>query len=493
MSTRSFGEPIKRNEDRRLLTGQALFIDDVELPGMLHAALLRSPVAHARIVKIDVARALQRPGVVAAYVAGDLGDYWQHGPVLVPPPPIAGIVFHARTQVPLAKDKVRHVSEPLVIVIAESRYLAEDALDDIDVEFDQLDAVVDLEQALGAGSALVHDDLDSNLSAHVRQTKGHYDAAAAKADCIIRRRFRYEHGISSPIETRGVVAQWDARASQMTIWDTTQAPVFVRNGLAGVLGLNERQVRVIAPFVGGGFGPKIMMFYPEEVLLPWVSMQLNRPVKWIEDRLEHFFATTHERGQIHDAEIALSHDGRILGIKDVFLHDGGAYDPYGLTVPINSQCTLLGPYVVPNYDSTFTQVFTNLPIVTPYRGAGRQHGVFVMERLLDFAAHELNIDPVEITVVESCIGDPPNPRCRVLFSIPDPCHSHSAILDQDSADGLRQFYLVGGANERIVAAIDGSQRAIGRPQLILDAHSLGDPGQKLFFRGLVERHVDASL
>ena len=396
MSTRSFGEPIERNEDRRLLTGQALFIDDVELPGMLHAALLRSPVAHARIVKIDVARALQRPGVVAAYVAADLGDYWQPGPVLVPPPPIAGIVFHARTQVPLAKDKVRHVSEPLVIVIAESRYLAEDALDDIDVEFDQLDAVVDLEQALGAGSALVHDDLDSNLSAHVRQTKGHYDAAAAKADCIIRRRFRYEHGISSPIETRGVVAQWDARASQMTIWDTTQAPVFVRNGLAGVLGLNERQVRVIAPFVGGGFGPKIMMFYPEEVLLPWVSMQLNRPVKWIEDRLEHFFATTHERGQIHDAEIALSHDGKILGIKDVFLHDGGAYDPYGLTVPINSQCTLLGPYVVPNYDSTFTQVFTNLPIVTPYRGAGRQHGVFVMERLLDFAAHELNIDPVEI-------------------------------------------------------------------------------------------------
>ncbi len=139
-----------------------------------------------------------------------------------------------------------------------------------------------------------------------------------------------------------------------------------------------------------------MMFYPEEVALPWISMRLNRPVKWIEDRLEHFFATTQERGQIHDAEIALARDGRILGIKDVFLHDTGAYDPYGLTVPINSQCTLLGPYVVPAYDSTFTAVFTNLPIVTPYRGAGRQHGVFVMERLLDLAAHELNIDPAEI-------------------------------------------------------------------------------------------------
>jgi carbon-monoxide dehydrogenase large subunit len=396
MSTRTFGQPVKRNEDRKLLTGQALFVDDVELPGMLHVAFLRSQVAHANIINIDISRALQRPGVIAAYTADDLGDYWRHGPLLVPPPPIPGTVFNERTHVPLAKGKVRHVGEPLVIVIAESRYIAEDALDDIDVELEQLDAVVGLERALKAGSALVHDDLGSNVSAHVRQSKGNYAAAEAKADRIIARRFQYEHGISSPIETRGVVAHWDQRASQMTIWDTTQAPVFVRNGLAAMLGLNERNVRVIAPFVGGGFGPKIMMFYPEEVLLPWVSMKLNRPVKWIEDRLEHFFATTHERGQIHDAEIALTADGRILGIKDVFLHDGGAYDPYGLTVPINSQCTLLGPYVVPNYDSTFTQVFTNLPIVTPYRGAGRQHGVFVMERLLDLAAHELNIDRAEI-------------------------------------------------------------------------------------------------
>jgi carbon-monoxide dehydrogenase large subunit len=396
MSTRKFGEPVKRNEDRRLLTGAALFIDDVELPGLLHAAFLRSQVAHAKILKIDVSKALQRPGVVAAYTAGDLGDYWRPGPLLVPPPPIAGIIFNERTQVPLAKHKTRHVGEPLVIVIAESRYIAEDALDDIDVELETLGAVVDLEQALGATSPLVHDDLGSNVSAHVRQVKGSYAAAAAKADRIIKRRFHYEHGISSPIETRGVVAQWDGRANQMTVWDTTQAPVFIRNGLAGMLGLNERQVRVIAPFVGGGFGPKIMMFYPEEVLLPWVSIKLNRPVKWIEDRLEHFFATTHERGQIHDAEMAVAADGRILGIRDVFLHDGGAYDPYGLTVPINSQCTLLGPYVVPAYDSTFTAVFTNLPIVTPYRGAGRQHGVFVMERLLDLAAHELDIDRTEI-------------------------------------------------------------------------------------------------
>src|SRR6266851_3193823 len=197
MSTRTFGEPVKRNEDRKLLTGQALFIDDVELPGMLHAAFLRSQVAHARILKIDISKALQRPGVVAAYTAGDLGDYWRPGPLLVPPPPIAGIVFNERTQVPLAKH--------------ESRYIAEDALDDIDVELETLGAVVDLEQALGATSPLVHDDLGSNVSAHVRQVKGSYAAAAAKADRIIKRRFHYEHGISSPIETRGVVAQWNAR------------------------------------------------------------------------------------------------------------------------------------------------------------------------------------------------------------------------------------------------------------------------------------------
>ena len=396
MTTRFFGAPVKRNEDRKLLTGQALFIDDVELPNMLHAAFLRSNVAHARIRHIDVSAALKRPGVVAVYTAGDLGAYWQPGPLLVPPPPIPGIVFHVRTQVPLARDKVRYAGEPLAVIVAESRYIAEDALDDIVVDLETLPAVVDLEAAVAGRAAIVHDDLGSNLASHVRQAKGDYRRAAANADLVLKRRFRYEHGISSPIETRGIVAQWNARGQQMTIWDTTQAPVFVRNGLAAILGLSERQVRVIAPFIGGGFGPKIMIFYPEEVTLPWISMRLNRSVKWIEDRLEHFVATTHERGQIHDAEIALAGDGRILGVKDVFLHDNGAYNPYGLTVPINSQCTMLGPYVIPAYDSTFTSVFTTLPIVTPYRGAGRQHGVFVIERLLDLAAHELGIDPVEI-------------------------------------------------------------------------------------------------
>ncbi|HZP99301.1 MAG TPA: xanthine dehydrogenase family protein molybdopterin-binding subunit [Reyranella sp.] len=419
MTTRYFGAPVKRNEDRRLLTGKALFIDDVELPGLLHAAFLRSQMAHARIKRLDVAAARNHPGVVAVFTADDLGSFNKPGPLVVSPPPIKELVFNARTQTPLARDKVRHVGEAVAVVIAESRYIAEDALADIELELEPLPAVVDLERAIAPGASLVHADAPSNIASRARQAKGDYAAAAAKAAHIVRRRFHYDHGCSSPIETRGVVSQWDARAGQLTIWDTTQAPVFVRNGLAGVFGLSERQVRVIAPFVGGGFGPKIMMFYPEEVIVPWAAMKLERPVKWIEDRLEHFFATTQERSQIHDAEIALDKDGRILGLKDEFLFDTGAYNPYGLTVPINSQCTMLGPYVVPAYDSTFTSVFTNLTIVTPYRGAGRQHGVFVVERLLDIAARDLGIDRAEIR--------------RRNFIPPDAFPFNNEILYQDYA------------------------------------------------------------
>lgn len=396
MTTRYFGERIKRNEDPRLLTGQALYVDDVDLPDMLHAAFLRSPYAHAKIKSIDVSQALLRAGVVAIYTANDLGDYWKPGPLLVSPPPVEGIIFNEKTQVPLAKDKVKFAGEPIVMVLAESRYIAEDALADIQVDYEPLASVVDLELALDPSSILVHDEIGSNVAANVVQSKGNYESAKKDAALVIKRRFKYDHGCAAAIENRGIVAEWDKRAGRLTVWDTTQAPVVIRNGLAGMLGLSERQVRVIAPFIGGGFGPKIMMFYQEEVLVPWAAMKLNRPVKWIEDRAENFVATTHERGQIHDAEIAFDKDGHILGVQDSFLHDTGAYAPYGLTVPLNSQCTLLGPYHIPNYHSQFTAVFTNKTIVTPYRGAGRQHGVFVIERLLDLAAKELNIDRAEI-------------------------------------------------------------------------------------------------
>lgn len=417
--TRYLNARVRRNEDERLLTGRARFVDDIQLPGMTHVAFVRSDYAHARLNSVDVSAARERPGVVAVYTAADLGDYLKPAPLLVPPPPIKDLVFHARTHLALAKDKVRYVGEPIAMIVAESRYIAEDAVRDVVVDADPLDAVVDLEAGLADGAPLVHEDLGSNRAAHVVQGKGDYEAVRAKADVVIKRRFLYDRGASAAIENRAVLGHWDPQAEELTIWDTTQAPIPIRNGMAVRLGLSESKVRVVAPFVGGGFGPKIMMFYPEELLVPWASMQLKRPVKWTEDRQENFYATTQERGQVHESEMALTRDGRILGVRDHFLFDTGAYDPYGLTIPINTQCTLLGPYDIPNYDSQFTAVFTNKPIVTPVRGAGRQHGVFVSERLLDIAAKELDIDRVEI-------------RKRNLLG-PDRFPHNHEIMFQDSA------------------------------------------------------------
>jgi CO/xanthine dehydrogenase Mo-binding subunit len=238
--------------------------------------------------------------------------------------------------------------------------------------------------------------MESNICAHYTQRVGDVEDAFARAAHRFRERFVVDRGASCPMETRGVVASWDARAHRLEIWDSTQAPIPIRNGLAELFGLAEQDVRVIAPDVGGGFGPKVMMFYPEEILVPLAAMTLGRPVKWIEDRREHLVATNQEREQIHDAEIAVDGDGRILGVRTVFLYDAGAYIPYGLIVPIVASTTLPGPYRLPAYHCEFRAVFTNKTMVSPYRGAGRPHGVFVMERLLDRVARELQLDRAEV-------------------------------------------------------------------------------------------------
>ena len=459
METRYIGRPIRRNEDARLLRGQALFIDDVDLPGMLHVAFVRSNEAHCKILEIDVSEALQREGVVAVFTAADLGDYCQPSPLLVPPPPIEGAVFNPRTHTPLCVDKARYVGEPIAVVVAESRYIAEDAACDIVVEADWLDPVVDLDNALDPGAARIHDDLDSNLAAHVVQQKGDYEQARKKADLILKRRFVYDRGACAAMECRGVVAHWDERSHTLKMWDSTQAPIPIRNGIAAMLGLSESQVHVIAPFIGGGFGPKIMMFYQEEVLLPWISMRLGRPIKWIEDREESFFATTQERMQIHDAEIAVSKDGHILGVRDEFLHDTGAYDPYGLTIPINAQCTLLNCYDVANYYSEFKVAFSNKTVVTPYRGAGRPHGIFVMERLLDLAAKELGMDRVEI-------------RKRNLIP-PDAFPYHNEIIYQDFAPLTYD-------SGNYLPALEKAAEAIGYEEFLANNESrLNDEGKRV--------------
>ncbi len=397
MAYKVIGQRVKRVEDPRLLTGQAQFVGDVNLPEMLHAAFFRSDYAHAKLISIDTSQAKEIPGVVGVYTAEDMGDAWEPGPPLVSPPPtLENVIFNSRRQVPLVKDKVKHAGEIIAVVVAENRYIAEDAVEEILVEMDPLPAVVDLEKCLDPDSPLVHDDLDTNLAAHLTQNKGDYEKAKKEADLILKRRFHLDRGAAAAMENRGIVVNWDEKSQNLTIWDATQSPIPIRNGIAARLGLRTHQVRVIAPFVGGGFGPKIMMFYAEEMVLPWLAMKLGKPVKWIEDRRENFYATTQEREQIHDVEMALSKEGMILGIKQKIIHDTGAFNPYGLTTPLNTQSHSMGGYDVKNYSSDLTVVFTNKTIVTPVRGAGRPQGIFVVERLLDIAARELKLDPIDI-------------------------------------------------------------------------------------------------
>ncbi|MGH2403964.1 MAG: molybdopterin cofactor-binding domain-containing protein, partial [bacterium] len=299
MATRWFGERVTRNEDPRLLAGRGTYVDDIQPPRLLHAAFVRSPHAHARIIRIDTAQTKALPGVAAVFTAADLPAAIR-GPLprLIPHPTL----IHHKTQVALAGTFVHHVGEPIVMVVAESRYIAEDGADLVEAEFEPLPAVVDLEDAAGPGSPTVHEDLDTNVAAHHTQRVGNVDEAWLRAPHVFRERFVMDRGSSSPIETRGIVALWDARTRYLTVWDSTQAPIRIRNFLSQLFSLPQSSIRVIAPDIGGGFGPKIMMCYPEEILIPHAAMALGLPVKWIEVRREHFVATNHERQQIHDAE-----------------------------------------------------------------------------------------------------------------------------------------------------------------------------------------------
>lgn len=397
MAESTISKSFKRTEDPRLLTGNTTFIDDIELPGMLHVAIKRSDFAHGRIVKLDVSEAKKLPGVYGVYTAEDLGDYWRPGPLQVPPPSvIKGAVFHARPLECIAKDKVRYSGEPVAVVVAESRYIAEDALDLIILEVEQLDYVGDLEKALEPGAALVHEDLESNLAANVKQEVGSWEQAEKEADLVVKRRFLVNRVAGAALENRGFVAQWDDNLKILNCWATTQGPIPMRNSIAKYLGLMENQVRLINPAIGGGFGPKIMSSQIDDVIIPWLALRIKRPLKWVEDRRENFLGTTSERDQVHYTEIALKKDGTILGVKDVFYHNTGAYNPYGMTVPLNTQTHTVSNYRVPNFYTEIRMVFTNQMVVTPVRGAGRSQGVFPMERILDAAAKELGMDPVEI-------------------------------------------------------------------------------------------------
>ncbi|HVH63152.1 MAG TPA: aerobic carbon-monoxide dehydrogenase large subunit [Candidatus Dormibacteraeota bacterium] len=390
MTTRWFGAPVQRLEDERLLRGKGQYTDDLE-EGALECCFVRSHFAHARIVSIDASAAREASGVHAVYTAADLPFGQVDLPLLIPHPNLT----HGRTQRCLASEIVRYAGEAVAFVVADSRYLAEDAAELVQVEYEPLPVVITPEAAERA-EHLVHDDAPGNVAAELIQEVGDVDRAMTSAPHRKHLRFRYERGAASPMEGRAVWARWSDQERKLTVYDSTQSPTSIRGGLAVLFGLPESNVEVVAPDVGGGFGPKIMLFYPDELLVPFAAMRLGRPVKWTEDRQEHFTAVNQERGQVHDVDVAFDDEGRVLALSDDFIHDAGAYTPYGIILPIITAAQLPGPYRIPNYRVRFRDLYTNATPTSPYRGAGRPHACFVMERTLDAIAAELGIERVEI-------------------------------------------------------------------------------------------------
>ena len=390
MTTRWFGERVPRREDARLLRGAGRFTDDVGEQA-LEGCFVRSPYAHARVLTVDASAARRHPGVHAVYTARDLPFGERDLPLLIPHPALT----HGRTQRCLAGSTVRYAGEALAFVVADNRYVAEDAADLVEVEYEPLPVVWPLEAAAEA-RALVHDDVPGNVAAELTQESGDVDRALAIASHRRRFRFRYERGAAAPLEARATWARWDAHEGRLTMYDSTQSPTSIRGGLAVLFGLPESSVEVIAPDIGGGFGPKIMLFYPDEILVPFAAMRLRRPVKWTEDRREHFTAVNHERGQVHEVEVGHDAEGRLLALDVDFINDAGAYTPYGIILPIITAGQIPGPYRVPSYRVRFRDLYTNATPTSPYRGAGRPHACFVMERTLDAIAADLGLAREEV-------------------------------------------------------------------------------------------------
>jgi aerobic carbon-monoxide dehydrogenase large subunit len=391
VTTKLFGQRVPRVEDPRLLSGNGRYLDDLGHDA-LAAAFVRSPHAHARVVDIDVSDALEVEGLVAIYTYDDLdGRTREPLPLLIPHPTLT----HGRTPYPLAKEEVNHVGEAIVMVVAADRYVAEDVCARIVVKYDFLPPVVGVANARD-GDALVHEDVPGNVAATMVQEQG--DAAAAIAAAPHRQRLSLsiERSASMPMEGKGVFARWDPDDRSLLVNTSTQASTSVRQAIAAKLELPVDRVEVVTPDVGGGFGVKIVHPWPEEVLVPWAAIRLGQPVKWTEDRREHFISAAHERGQLHEIEVGYDDDGRLQGLSVRFWHDNGAYTPYGLIVPIVTSTQLLGPYKPGAYRVEFQSVYTNTVIVTPYRGAGRPQGCFVMERVMDAIARERGLDRAEV-------------------------------------------------------------------------------------------------
>ncbi len=392
------GTPIKRREDPRLITGQATYVDDIKLVGMLHMSVLRSPYGHARINSIDTTAARKHPGVLAVYTAEDLKGVVGVIPVAVP---VGQVAAGMGVRGALAEGKVRFYGDPVAVVIADDRYAARDARDLIEVDYEPLPAAIDVEKAMQPDAVLLYEDFGTNvaLSSHPDSEDIDKVFAQTKADggVNLKARFVNQRLAPTPMETRGVVAQFTKSDRKLTVWSSSQIPHLLRNLLASQLGLPQHQVHVIVPEVGGGFGCKLNV-YPEELVASFASMKLGRPVKWIEDRSESFAATIHGRDQTDYVEVAATKEGKVTAVKIHGISDLGSYAQIFTDVimiafgfPVSG-----GSYDIPNIHLSFDLVFTNKAPTDAYRGAGRPEATYVIERVMDLVAREVGKDPTEV-------------------------------------------------------------------------------------------------
>ncbi|MEI7993201.1 MAG: xanthine dehydrogenase family protein molybdopterin-binding subunit, partial [Actinomycetota bacterium] len=390
-SPADIGQPRRRKEDARLLMGETEWTDNIQLPGTLHMAFLRSSIAHAKILRIDTSAAKLAEGVVHVYTGADFPG--QAGSTCVWPVTADIVMTHYPA---ICTDEVRYGGDVVAVVLATERYLAADALDLIDVDYETLPAVVDMEEALKEGSPLVHESAGTNRCYTHKMPCGDYEAAKAKADVVVSRRFINQRLIPSPMEPRAVVAAPQGMADEITLWTSTQIPHILRVLLALLTGIPENQIRVVAPDVGGGFGGKLQISR-EEVLAVILAKRLGRPIKWSETRSENMVAMHHGRDQIQDIEIAATKDGKLLGMKVDLLADMGAYlQIITPGTPLLGMFMYSGIYKMDALDFTCTGVYTNKTTTDAYRGAGRPESTFAIERIMDELAAELGMEPMEL-------------------------------------------------------------------------------------------------
>lgn len=382
------GAETRRLEDNRFLRGQGSYVDDVQLPHMLHAAVLRSPYPHARIVNIDLEAAQTLPGVVAIFTYKDIAGV---KPIPVRLNPYGSL--NPYLQYPLANERVRYVGEPVALIVAQSRYRAEDALERVLIEYEPLATAVDAEME---PEVALHEAAPDNVATHFVTEKGDVAAAFAEADHIVKTRFVVGRHSGVPLETRGLVAYYDTSQGRLRVWGPTKVTHFNRGVLARLLEMPESRIQLIEPDVGGGFGVR-GEFYPEDYLIPYAALKVGRPIKWIEDRLENLMACNHSRQQVYHIELALQSDGTILGVRMQLTNDHGAYiRTHGTIVSYLSAAMFPGPYHIPHYRCEARCVLTNKTPTGTYRAPGRFEANAARERLLDLAAEELGLDPVEL-------------------------------------------------------------------------------------------------